>query len=633
MLNRITTMDRGRMTWIGIGLAVVLFFALNLIAHKLFTSVRLDLTEDGLYTLSDGTREMLATIEEPIDLRFYYSGQLDEIGAYFSTHGGRVRELLQEYARLSGGRIRIEQLDPEPFSPEEDLAVAEGLRGIPISNDGVQSYFGVAGRNTTDDSEVIAYLAPERADFLEYDLTRMIYDLASPEKPVVGIMGDLPLMGSQFNQGQPWMVLEGLFQFFDVRFLGGSHKAIDDEIEVLMLAQPASLDDASRYAVDQFVMRGGRVLALVDPFAESMEGQQNQFGGAGGSGDAIAAMAPLFAAWGVTMPDGKVVADASTAQRVGARINGRDAVVQYLPWIALGDPNFAPNEVVTAQLERITMTSAGAILPAEGATTTLEPLLTSSPQSMEIDAAELKLGPDPAKLIADFQAGGTPFTLAAKVTGPVKSAFPDGPPEGADEELAANHKTEAEAPLSLVLVADADFLHDRNWMREQSLLGQNVAMPVANNADFTVNLVDYLGGGQGLMDLRGRGLSVRPFEVVEAMAQEAEFKFRAKEQELLTRIQETQAKIQSLQEDEQQSGVILTAEQQSEIEDFRAEVIGLRQELRGVQRALRQDVERLDSRIKFINIWAVPLLIGLFAIGLAFWRQRRAMHYAARPAE
>ncbi|NJO37870.1 MAG: GldG family protein, partial [Rhizobiales bacterium] len=295
------SMDRGRLTWIGVGLAILLFFSLNLLARNVLTSTRLDLTSEGLYTLSDGTREMLAAVDEPIDLRFYYSGQLDDVGAYFATHGDRVDELLEEYARLSGGKIRIERLDPEPFSPEEDLAVAEGLRGLPVSNSGDLAYFGISGRNTTDDTEVLAYLAPERADFLEYDLTRMVYDLGNPDKPVVGVLGDLPLMGSQFNQGQPWLVLEAMFQFFDMRFLGGNHTAIPAEIEVLMLAQAQNLDQSSLYAIDQFVMKGGRVLALVDPFAESMINGANQFTPEGGS--AIAALEPLLArAWASRSP-------------------------------------------------------------------------------------------------------------------------------------------------------------------------------------------------------------------------------------------------------------------------------------------------------------------------------------------
>ncbi len=628
----LNNLDRGRLTWIGIGLAIVLFFSLNLLARNTFTSTRLDLTSEGVYTLSDGTKEMLAGIEEPIDLRFYYSDGLDGVGAYFSTHAGRVDELLDEYRRLSGGMIRIERLDPEPFSPEEDLAVAEGVRGLPVSNSGELAYFGVSGRNTTDDTEVLSYLAPERSDFLEYDLTRMVYDLGNPEKPVVGVLGDLPLMGSQFNQGQPWLVLEAMFQFFDVRFLGGNHKAIPEEIDVLMLAQPQNLDQPSLYAIDQFVMNGGRIFAMVDPLAESMINQGAQFG-QHSAGSAIQALEPLFAAWGIGMNDNRVVADAETAQQVGARVNGRQAVVQYLPWLGLGERNFAEDDVVLASLELVTMNSAGSIRARDGAETTIEPLLTSSNQAMEIDAEPLKVAPDPAKLIAEFEPSGETYTLAAKVTGPVRSAFPDGPPEGADEGLASAHIAEAETPLSLVLVADVDMLHDQNWVRQQDLLGQRVMVPVSNNADFAVNALELLSGSQTLISLRGRGLSVRPFTVVEAMAQEAEFKYRAKEQELLAQIGQTEQNIQKLQEEEQQSGVILTAEQQTEIENFRAEMIGLRQELRGVQRSLRQDVEALDAKLKFLNIWAVPLVIALFAIGLALFRQMRTLRFAARPSE
>ncbi len=630
-LQVLTTMDRGKLTWISIGLAIVLFFTANLFARNVLTSTRLDLTADRIYTLSEGTEEVLAAVNEPIDLRFYYSEQLDNAGAYFTTHAGRVRELLAEYQRLSGGQIRVERLDPEPFSTEEDLAVSEGLRGLPVSNDGVLAYFGISGRNSTDDNEVMSYLAPERADFLEYDLTRMIYDLGNPDKPVVGVLGDLPLMGSQFNQGQPWLILESMFQFFDVRFLGGNQKKIGDEVDVLILAQPQNLDATSLYAVDQFVMRGGRIFGLVDPFAESMANGGNQFAPAGG--DAIGALEPLFAAWGIDIPKGKAVADAVNAQRVSARINGRDAVVQYLPWLAVGEQGFSPDEVVTAELERVTLNSVGSIRPREGATTTIEPLITSSVQAMEIETESLKVAPDPAKLIADFSPTGEIYTFAAKVTGPVKTAFPDGPPEGADEELAKNHLSEAEKPLSMILVADADMLHEQNWVRRQDLLGQRVAMPVANNADFAVNALEFLSGSQSMISLRGRGLSVRPFQVVDDMAQEAEFRFRAKEQELLAKIEEAQRNIQKLQGDEQQSGVILTAEQQGEIETFRAEMIGLRQELRGVQRSLRQDVEALATKLKFINIWAVPLIIALIAIGLALFRQMRTWRFAASPSE
>jgi ABC-type uncharacterized transport system involved in gliding motility auxiliary subunit len=621
---------RGRLTLLAIGLAIVLFLAINVLAGALLKASRLDLTEDRLFTLAVGTKEVLRSIEEPIDLRFYYSSRLDELGPYFASYANRVDELLAEYQRLSNGRIRVERLDPQPFSPEEDLAVAEGLQGLPVHDDGTQAYFGLSGRNSTDDDEVLAYLAPERGDFLEYDLTRMIYDLSHPEKPVVAVLGDLPLLGNQqnpfnrFEQGKPWLVLDAMFQFFDVRFLGGDHKQIGDDVEILMLAQPQELDEASLYAIDQFVMRGGRVLAFVDPFAEVMASANPAADPGAG---AIDALAPLLAAWGVAIEPHKVVGDAVAAQRVNAVVNGREAVVQYLPWLMLGGDHLARDDIVTEGLERITMNSAGAIRRTEDATTTLEPLIVSSPQVMAIDDARLRAMPDPAGLIADFAPTGEAMTLAARVMGPVASAFPDGPPEGV-EAPAEGHLAQARAPLNLILVADADLLSDHTWVRQQSLLGREILVPLANNGDLALNALENLRGSQALIGLRGRGLNVRPFEVVEAMAQDAEIRFRAKEQELLGRIAATQDKIEALRQEEQSSGVILTAEQQAEIDDFRAEMIGLRQELRAVQRSLRQDVETLATWVKALNIWTVPILVALFAIGLAAVRKIRAARFA-----
>jgi ABC-type uncharacterized transport system involved in gliding motility auxiliary subunit len=650
VLTSLRKADRSRLALIGIGLVIVLFFSVNVLADLTLTSNRLDLTQDRLFTVTEGTKESLAAIDEPIDIRFYYSEQLDELGPYFASHAQRVEELLEEYRRLSGGKIRIERLDPQPFSREEDLAVAEGVRGLPIGSDGTQLYFGLSGRNSTDDLQVVEYLAPERADFLEYDLTRMVYDLAEPDKPVVAIMGDLPMTGSQMNQWQPWLVVEAMFQFFDVRFLGGSQDQIEDDVDVLMLAQPASLDEKSLYAIDQFVMRGGRVLALVDPHAESLAMGQNPMAPPPG-GDAIGALEPLLAAWGVSVPADQVVGDAASAQRVSAQVGGREVVVQYLPWLALDQRQLARDDVVTAELDRVTMQSAGWIEKREGASIEIEPLISSSPQSMAIDVARIEGMPDPGGLIRDFQSRGEPFVLAARVTGPVKSAFPDGPPaadeapageeaaeesqagaqddEPAEEQAAPKHLAEATAPLNLVLIADSDLLADHSWVRRQSMLGQDVTMPIANNGDLVINAVDNLTGSEGLIALRGRNLSVRPFEVVQAMEQEAELRYRTKEQQLLERIEATQQKIRQLQEEERQSGVILTSEQQAEIDDFRSEMLGLRQELRTVQRSLREDVEQLSLWVRGANTWAVPVLIGLVAIVLALVRRWRAHRFFA----
>ncbi|MGH6945229.1 MAG: GldG family protein, partial [Geminicoccaceae bacterium] len=639
MWQKLKAADRNRLGLIGIGLSVVLFVAINVVAGTLLTSQRLDLTADRLFIVSKGTKEVLASIDEPIDLRLYYSDQLNQMGPYFTSYDKRVEDLLSEYRRLSGGKLRIERLDPEPFSPEEDLAVAEGLRGLPLSDDGALAYFGVSGRNSTDDLQVIAYLAPERANFLEYDLTRMVYDLAHPKKPVIAVIGDLPLMGSRMNRFQPWRVLDTMYQFFDVRFLGGKQDKIDDDVDVLMLAQPQKLDAASLYGIDQFVMRGGRVVAFVDPFAEALQARQP--GMPPPQGSAIKTLEPLLKAWGVQIADDKVIGDRSAAQRVTAYVRGRQAVIDYLPWLSFGADNLAQNDVVVGELQRLNLHSAGAITARDGATTKIEPLLVSSPLAMEIDTDKNRMMADPAALIADFQPAGKPFTLAARVTGPVKSAFPDGPPEGAKAkpeddpaatkgDEAANgskpesaHLTEAKAPLNLILVADSDLLADQTWVRSQDLLGQQIAIPVANNGDFAVNALENLSGSEGLIGLRGRGVTSRPFEVVRNMQQEAEYKFRAKEQELRAQIDDTKKKIGDLQQEEQKSGVILTGAQQNEIERFRGEMIRLRQELRDVQRSLRENVERLSTAVKIVNIWAVPVLVAVAALIVALLRRAR----------
>jgi ABC-type uncharacterized transport system involved in gliding motility auxiliary subunit len=630
MMNKLRQFDRNRLGALGIALAIVLFFAINILSDALLKSVRLDLTADRLFTLSEGTKQVLSTIQEPIDLRLYYTDQLDGLGPFFSSHSRRVEELLAEYQRLSGGRVHLERLDPQPFSPEEDLAVAEGLEGLPLNADGTQAYFGLSGRNSTDDIQVISYLAPERANFLEYDLTRLVHDLANPKKPVVGVLGDLPLMGSQFNQFQPWHVLEAMYQFFDVRFLGGKQERIEDEVQVLMLAQPHNVDQATLYAIDQFAMRGGRVLAFVDPFAEVMAAGGGMNPMANPEGDAIAALEPLLAAWGVSIPNGQVIGDRTAAQRVSAQIGGRRVVVDYLPWLSLDPSHFNADDVITGEVQRLHLNSAGSIHAREGAATAIEPLVVSSELSKAIDAEAIRTTPDPAKLIAEFTPSGERFVLAARVTGDkIKSAFPDGPPDGVSAD--AEHLAESTAPLQVILVADADLLADATWVREQDLLGQRVLLPIANNGDFAINALDNLAGSEGLISLRGRGLIDRPFEVVRAMEQEAEYKYRATEQELLARIEETEAKIRKLKDEEQKSGVILTAAQQEEIEDFRAEMIGLRRELRAVQRSLREDVEGLSTGIKALNIWAVPVLIALLAAALA-WFQRLRARRAARSA-
>lgn len=638
MIDKIKNADRSLLATLSIVLAFIFFLAFNALINTAFTASRIDLTQDELFTLSDGTKDMLATIDEPIDVRLYYSRRFNEIGPDIARHSTRVSELLGEYERLSGGKVRIEVFDPEPFSPEEDLAVSDGLQGLPFDQSGERVYFGVAGTNSTDDRDSIGYLAPERGPFLEYDLTRLIHNLANPDKARVGVLSDLPLQGTQFDNYQPWLIVEGMKQFFDVRFFDRDDKKLPEDIEVLVIAAAHFLNDSLTYEIDQFVLNGGRILAFVDPFAEAMALAGPQAGQQPPPGVGIAAMQPLMSAWGVEMPVGEFVANSDDAVRVGFPNpeTGKQVAVDYVAWLTLQGDRFKKDDTVSAQLQRIVVTSAGAILPIEGATTTFEPLIFTSKNSSLMSAFDLAPQPNPIALIEKFKPEDKSYALAARVSGDIKSAFPDGPPkevlDAAEDAEAVKkaHLSESKVPLNAILVSDADFLADRNWAQVQDIGGQRLTIPSANNADFAINALDNLRGSQALVGLRGRGLSVRPFQVIVDMRQEADDKFRAKEQELLAAIEAINQNIERLQKEEQSTGVLLTAAQQDEIDNFRIQMLDNRRDLREVQRSLRNDVESLESKVRIINIWAVPVVFAIFAVLLAFVsRMRRARFYRA----
>jgi ABC-type uncharacterized transport system involved in gliding motility auxiliary subunit len=355
-------------------------------------------------------------------------------------------------------------------------------------------------------------------------------------------------------------------------------------------------------------------------------------------GVGIATMQPLMASWGVEMPLGKFVANSDDAVRVGFPDpeSGQQVAVDYVAWLTLQGERFAQDDSVSAQLQRIVVSSTGAFLPIDGATTKFEPLIFTTNNSNLMNAFDIAQQPNPIALIEKFEPEDKSYAIAARVSGDIKSAFPDGPPQelldAAEdaEALKAAHLAESKVPLNAILVGDADFLADRNWAQVQELGGQRLTVPTANNADFAINALDNLRGSQALVGLRGRGFSVRPFQVIADMRQEADDKFRAREQELLASIQAIEQNIENLQREEQATGVPFTAAQQQEIDNFRVEMLQSRRDLREVQRSLRNNVETLESRVRIINIWAVPVVIAILALLLALVRRmRRARFYRA----
>jgi len=624
MHQALRRMDRGTLTVIGVVLAVVCFLAVNLFATLELGAARLDLTANGLYTLSDGTAAMLKAMKEPVKLRFYASRLLLDSSPGLKPYAARVRETLASYVKLSGDRISLEIIDPEPFSPEEDRAAAFGLRGVPYDSTGNRGYFGLVGTNTTDDTDSIPFLAPDREAFLEYDLTRLVYDLAHPEKPVVALLDGIGLNGGPQSNYRPWQIYEQMRQFFDMRIMAGDIDRFGDDVKALVIVHPHDLSDKTLFAIDQFVLRGGPAMVFVDPLAENM--QRNAQMGAPPP-NVASNLDRLMKAWGVELEPGKVVGDRRAAMQVQAMSNGRAVVTQYLPWLTLGKDALDDNDVVTGQLEVLRLFSAGALKSLPGATTKLEPLVQSSPDSMLMDSGPLQLTPDPAGLMNAFQPSGERYVLAARVSGPAKSAFPDGAPkENAAAEPASAALKESSQPINLVVVADVDMLSDEAWLNIQNSGDARLAIPVAHNADLVVNAIENLVGGAALANLRGRGLSARPFTTVERIRAEAEAKYLATQEQLSKELEGAQKKLASLETD-QKSGVggavLLTAEQQETVRTFRSQVLALRAQLREVQHALQQDIERLQTWVMLANIAAVPAIVAVLALIVALWRRAR----------
>jgi ABC-type uncharacterized transport system involved in gliding motility auxiliary subunit len=642
--------------------ALVLLLAVNVLTGELLPGARLDLTQERLYTLSPGTKQILASLDEPITFRFFFSDRLARELPQYATYSQQVRNLLNEYASRSNGKLKVESYNPEPFSDTEDRAVAYGLKGVPVDQSGEQVYFGLVGTNTTDDVETIPFFQTERERFLEYDLTRMVNKLAHPKQPVVGLLSSLPMAGDPMSPGpggqpSPWTIYDQISQAFTVNTLAADVAEIPSDVDVLMLVHPASLSDKTRYAIDQYVLRGGKALVFVDPYAEGAAFRLRAAMARGmmqGVTSPKSDMPDLLQAWGVKLDPDVIAGDRKNARRVSTG-GPRAQAADYLPWITLPADSMDHADAVTGQLQTITMASAGVLEPVDGATTKMEPLIQTSSQSMKVPADKVSGTPDILGLLRGFKSEGKPLTVAARVTGPAKTAFPDGPPkeekkdeakgdEKKDEAKAADEKkdepaagaadkpddkaapqlTESTGPINVILVADSDMLEDRFWVNVQDFFGQRVVVPTANNGDFVINALDNLTGSSALIGLRSRNDADRPFTVVRAMQQEASSRYSEKEQQLQDQLKDTQKKLSDLRTgaDSKTGQVVLTAEQSKEIEGFQAQLLKTRAQLRDVQRSLKEGINRLQAQVQFLDIALVPLLIAIVAIVVGFMRLR-----------
>jgi ABC-type uncharacterized transport system involved in gliding motility auxiliary subunit len=621
-------------------LLALLFLAVNMFSNVMFRTARIDLTENGLYTVSEGTKEVAASIDEPITLRFFYSEKLANDFSRIRIYAGHVRDMLEEMRARSGGKIRLEVIDPEPFSEEEDLAMSLGLKGAPTQSGDI-IYFGLVGTNSVDGLESIPFFTDEREQYLEYDIARMVQNLSRPERPVLGIVTNLPLdtgtgglMSAMRGDSQPFMIYEELRDRFELEFLEQQFEAVPSRVDVLLIAHPKPLDPRTLYAIDQFVMRGGHVLAFVDPHSEvSLT--------AGPNGEPVRGytemsdLGPLLESWGVHYDPTKIVGDRAIAQRVRTGMDARRQESDYVIWLAVPRANVAADDIVTSDVVRLNLGTVGHLTPAEGATTKFSPIVFSSEDTKLYDVDYVKTGPRPDDLLRDFKPSGERYTIAARISGPVKSAF-DAQPEATafDEdgrpmqrksgEKAGPHIAASQGDANIIVFADSDIFDDRFWVRTDSYLGERIAQPIADNAVFIMSAIDNLMGSNELISLRARDKIDRPFTVVEELRRSAERRFLAEQEALEKRVAEAERKLTELQIGGAQGQEAGPSEAEAAaIDRFRAELLESRKKLREVQRDLRRDVETLGANLRFVNIALVPLLLAVLAAGAGVLRYRR----------
>lgn len=623
-------MSRNAMGALGLLIAAVLLLGINVLSQNLLQGARVDLTKNKLYTLSEGSRNVVRTLDEPIRLRFFFSDKQTNNIPFLRSYATRVREFLEEYVAASNGMLTLEIIDPEPFSEAEDMAVAAGLQGVPISQ-GERIYFGLQGISSTDLEDRIPFFAENREDFLEYDITSMIYNLGNPDRRKIGVISGIPISGSevdpmaammgQARDTEPWIVYQILEENFEVEELSTNVTSIPEDVEVLVLIHPKDLTEQAQYAIDQFALRGGRVLAFIDPNSEAYEPPQDPSNPmAAFSADRSSNIPRLLESWGLRMDQRQVVLDRRHSEEVNIGSRERPEISRYVAWLNLPADKMNKEEFTVSQLQNLRFATPGFLEKLDDAETEFIPLVRSSEDSMVVPAERIRFAPQPRDLLANFAADSNEYTIAARVTGNTRTAFP----EGINGELPENHRATSDGPINVIVVADVDVLDDMRWVSRQNFFGQMILSPTASNGDMFINFVDQLSGSSDLISIRGRAGFNRPFTAVQKLEEAALERFAAKRKELEDRLVELDQRLNELRRGQGTDGpLIVTEDHRRELERFQEQRVETNRELRRVNYALRHDIEKLGSRLKFYNIVLVPMVVGLIAVGLGVFRAQR----------
>jgi ABC-type uncharacterized transport system involved in gliding motility auxiliary subunit len=606
-----------------LALLAVLFIALTVLSGTLLKGLRLDLTENSLYTLSDGTRNLLSNLEEPVTLYYFFSEEASRDLPQIRNYARWVREMLDEFEDRSGGRLEISQIDPEPFSPAEDQAAQFGLQAVPVGTAGDVLYFGIAGSNSLDDLQAMPFLQPAKQQFLEYDLAKMVTSLSHPQQKKIGILSSLPLEPGfdPANQAmrEAWTIYTQLDQMFEIEMVSDSAESLPEGLDLLIVVHPKTLNAGLSYAIDQFVLGGGRLVAFMDPFAESDLGDNPNDPMARLNAGSSSSLGDLLNAWGVSFDVTRVTGDLQYALQVG--MGDGSTPVRHLGIMSVQREGLNADDIVSADLDSVNFSSAGWLQAAEGATTDFQVLVETSENAGPIDAARLRFLTNPADLMQGFQPTGDRYALAARVTGPAGSAF-ESVPE--DKPAEAHLQQSDDEGINVILFADTDMLTDRFWVQKQNFLGQSLVSAFADNGTLVINAVDNLLGSSDLISIRTRTSLPRPFSRVDALRLEAENRYRATEERLQNELVETERTLSEMQAGRNDGELtVMNDAQQEELQRFLDRKLQIRSDLRQVRHDLERDIDVLGTRLKVINIVAMPVLVIIAALVFGQLRRRR----------
>lgn len=610
-LKKITTTGSGLLM---LGVAVI---ALNIIASRLF--VRLDATDEHVFSLSSGTKRILDKLEGDVTAKLYFSRSQKDLPVVIKTYATRVEEVLHEYASKSGGKLRVEVIDPKPDTDDEEWAQKYGLNGVRLPK-GDQLYFGVvllAGAKEV----AIPYLDPRREEFLEYDLSEALLNAFKKDTPKIGVMTSLPLMG---GMGEPWVIVNELRRNFTVSEVSPSAKEIPDDLKVLLVLHPKGFDDGALYAIDQFLMRGGRLIVAVDPMSRT-ELQLSGNGMQGGHLPQVSSdLDKLFKAWGVEYDKSQLVGDLLHA----TKINAGGMVTDYPYFMTLMEKSFASTSVITSNLRQMMIGEPGAIALGKNAPgLTLEPLITTSKES-GAGSAEMAAFMPPQELAKSLKIDGKERVIAGLLKGTFKSAYTQAPAPtgstGSDVAPAKPFKAQADGEGSVLIIADVDFLADQNSVDKMPIGNQMMVRVLNDNLNFLINAADFMGGSPDLIAIRSRGKISRPFTRVQDIQANAQKKWKDEEEKLTAQLTDLQSKLNQLQQQRTDGNrLVLTPQQQQAVDGFRAEEREVKARRREVRKNLREDIESLGHRLIALNLLVVPAACTAFGLGVFARRTRQ----------